>query len=74
MYLWTSLDTYCTQNDIRDVAMIKIDVEGYEGEVLKGAGKVLEYKPHINLELHLDDLKNFGLDSGECTFLASHQR
>ena len=58
-----SLDSYCTQHEIRAVHMLKIDVEGYEGEVLKGASQLLESRPHINLELHLDDIGNFGWTS-----------
>ena len=58
-----SLDSYCTQRAIRTVHMLKIDVEGYEGEVLKGASQLLNSKPHINLELHLDDIGKFGWTS-----------
>lgn len=39
---------------------IKIDVEGYETEVLTGAQKILENKPKIDLELHINELKNKG--------------
>jgi FkbM family methyltransferase len=39
---------------------IKIDVEGYETEVLKGAEKILKNKPRIDLELHVNELKHLG--------------
>lgn len=38
---------------------IKIDVEGFEGEVLKGAKKILEKTPKVEIELHTEILKNF---------------
>lgn len=59
----TSLDAYCSEHKIQQVHMLKIDVEGYEGEVLKGAAQLLKSKPHINLELHLDDIGTFGWNS-----------
>ena len=37
----TTLDAYVEKNAIPKVALIKIDVEGFEGEVLKGAEKLL---------------------------------
>jgi FkbM family methyltransferase len=42
--------------------LLKIDVEGYEHEVLAGARQLLrEHKPAICLELHLDLLERRGL-------------
>jgi len=38
----TKLDTYCRENKINFIDFIKIDVEGYEKNVLDGAAKMLE--------------------------------
>ncbi|MDC0948993.1 FkbM family methyltransferase, partial [Gammaproteobacteria bacterium] len=61
---WTvpmiSIDDYCRDHQIDRVDVIKIDVEGYEGHVLKGASATLKSRPHINLELHQTDIVRFG--------------
>lgn len=41
-------------------SLLKIDVEGYETEVLKGARRVLATRPKIILELHTEFLADFG--------------
>ena len=55
-----SLDDYCTVQGIEKVDVLKVDVEGFEGEVLRGAARLLRERPHIDLELHLDDLAKYG--------------
>jgi FkbM family methyltransferase len=40
--------------------VIKIDVEGFELEVLKGATEVLKTLPRLAIELHLDMMKRYG--------------
>jgi FkbM family methyltransferase len=51
------LDTLVTER----VDMLKIDVEGYEGQVLAGAGSLLERdRPAIFLELHPHIIPRFG--------------
>ena len=46
--------------------LLKIDVEGYEAEVLKGAKRILSTKPKIVLELHNKKrLKKFGTSAEE---------
>ncbi len=40
----------------RNFSVLKIDVEGHELEVLKGAKETLSHKPKIFLELHLNQL------------------
>lgn len=48
----TTLDNYCLKNNIIPNG-IKIDVEGLEGLVIKGARRIMEqYKPWILLEFH----------------------
>ena len=54
------LDTYCSKNNILP-EVIKIDVEGAEGEVLRGSQYILEnYHPIIFLSLHPWALHEFG--------------
>ncbi|GEM_PF-983363 len=53
------LDTYAAQNNIMPT-FLKIDVEGYEFEVLKGAKKILETAPKILLEIHTEQLFMYG--------------
>jgi len=49
------------------VDFVKIDVEGYEYEVLQGAEKVLNsYKPTLFLELHPKGLFEYGSSVREC--------
>jgi hypothetical protein len=45
--------------DYQDVDMIKIDVEGYEMEVLKGATKTLESVQYLMIELN-NNTKKYG--------------
>jgi len=60
-----SLDDYCTEFDIANVDLLKIDVEGYEAQVLKGARKIMSQRPKIALELHLDDIASYGSSVNE---------
>ncbi len=49
--------------DVAKIDFIKIDVEGFEWEVLQGAGEVLKkHKPVLLVELHTLYLKNYGID------------
>ncbi|SPJ29592.1 FkbM family methyltransferase [Falsiruegeria mediterranea] len=44
--------------DIKDVSLVKIDVEGAEVEVLKGAARtILNFKPHIYVEAERENLR-----------------
>lgn len=58
-----SLDDYCAQNGIERVGLLKIDVEGFEAKVLAGARRLLDSRPRMDLELHLDDLARYGSDA-----------
>jgi FkbM family methyltransferase len=47
-------------------AVVKVDVEGHELEVLRGAGRLLrDHHPLLLLELHLDLLERRGVRPGE---------
>jgi FkbM family methyltransferase len=55
----TTLDRLCAARDFwPDV--VKIDVEGMEGRVLRGAAEVLRRRPVIHLELHPQALERLG--------------
>lgn len=54
----TTLDDHVSENKIDRLDMIKIDVEGYELNVLEGAKKVIErFRPKILIESFLDEKK-----------------
>ena len=50
--------------EYEDVDMIKIDVEGYEMEVLKGATKTLESVKYLMIELN-NNTKKYGSNNIE---------
>jgi FkbM family methyltransferase len=53
-----SLDDYvATQSTLP--TFIKIDVEGYESEVLKGATKILKTLPKLEIEIHTEILSRY---------------
>jgi FkbM family methyltransferase len=61
----TRLDDYWNQID-REVKLIKIDVEGAELEVLRGAEKLLKrWKPKLLIEVHGFALPSFGTSVNE---------
>lgn len=47
----TTLDGFCQREELWPT-FVKIDVEGYEVEVLKGAGRLLATLPGLAIELH----------------------
>ena len=60
------LDDYVAAHNIRDIAFMKIDVEGAEHLVLKGAENVLKrYCPVIMLELYKPHIECFGYSPEE---------
>ena len=55
----TALDHFCEINQIDRVNLVKIDVEGFELQVLEGARRLLSGNPKLAIEIHQDHLKNF---------------
>lgn len=57
------LDDYIKENKIENIDLLKIDTEGFEFNVLKGAHKNLEYIKIIYFEHHFDNMiiKNYNL-------------
>lgn len=62
-----TLDNLCEQEGIVGAKLVKIDVEGAEGEILKGASGLLSEKriPHIVMEVNNEGLKHMGTNIGE---------
>jgi len=70
-----TLDKYCEANGIKEIALLKIDVEGHELDVLKGATKMLEQRSiraitfefggcNIDTRIFLQDYWYFILNKG----------
>lgn len=58
-----TLDKFLNGNK---VDYVRMDVEGYEMNVLKGMAKVLkEHKPRLFIEVHRDKLRNYGSSQRE---------
>jgi len=55
----TTLDAYAAAAGVRPT-FVKIDVEGYEADVLKGATAVLAGLPKLSIELHPRALPRYG--------------
>jgi FkbM family methyltransferase len=66
----TTLDRYMETHSPGKVDFLKIDVEGYEYAVLKGAEKVLiEHRPKLFIELDDDNLRKQGASASTVTHL-----
>jgi len=59
----TTLDSYCKSNACQKIDLLKIDVEGFELDVLRGATELLRTAPQLALELHNDLLPSAGASS-----------
>lgn len=59
-----ALDDYCSRHELWPT-VIKIDVEGYEVEVLAGARALLRSKPRLAIELHPDLLSRRGQNADD---------
>ena len=53
-----TLDDYAKAQSIMPT-FLKIDVEGYEGEVLKGASEILKTRPKLEIEIHTEILSRY---------------
>ena len=60
----TTIDEFCKQQNIAEVDFIKIDVEGFEFHVLKGAEKLLSKKnaPHLCIEMNIPCFQDMGIN------------
>ena len=54
----TTIDNICFKNNINEIDVLKIDTEGSELNVLKGASKMLKNTKIILVEI-LDEKKNY---------------
>lgn len=51
-----TLDQYCAENNVESVYLIKVDVQGFEIEVLKGAGRILGTTDYVFVEAGIERL------------------
>jgi FkbM family methyltransferase len=74
----TSLDNFCAQEKVADLNLLKIDVEGYEMEVFKGAQITFEkFRPIILCEIFPDEervryFRDFSVKHGYMLLLVLH--
>ncbi len=61
-----TVDSFVKEHNVKDITFVKIDVEGNEFKVLKGAEETLkEYKPLVYCELLRKHAKRFGYHPNE---------
>ena len=61
----TTIDDLCSSTDLH-LDLVKIDIEGYEVQALKGAEKVLRTdRPAISLEIHPERIRELGRSVNE---------
>ena len=69
----TTLDDYCLEREINQVYLLKIDVQGFEMEVLKGAASVLPRTDYVFVEAGIQRLYDGAPSFAEvCLFMESH--
>jgi len=54
-----TLDKFCKDNSISFIDILKIDTEGFEANVLRGAQKILSKTRYLHLEISLEDNDNY---------------
>lgn len=54
-----TLDKFCRTNSLKDIDLLKVDVETFETEVLKGAKKTLESTKYLLLEISVERNPNY---------------
>jgi FkbM family methyltransferase len=63
---FTSIDEYVRVNGINNIDLIKLDVDGYEFQILQGAKNVLYvFKPLLLIELGVYTLRSVGDEASE---------
>ncbi|MEL6494968.1 MAG: FkbM family methyltransferase [Cyanobacteria bacterium J06623_7] len=60
----TTLDDYAKITSLMPT-FLKIDVEGYEAEVLKGASEILKTRPKLEIEIHTEILSRYNTSVAE---------
>ena len=69
----TTLDAYCSEHQIGEIYLIKIDIQGYELKALRGAMQTLRHTRHILVESSIRPLYEGGARFTEVhEFLAQH--
>lgn len=69
----TTLHKFALNNQLTQISIIKIDVEGYEFQVLQGAQRILkEQKPALFIELDDNNLKDQGSSAAELILFLSN--
>lgn len=65
----TTLDAYLARCGWPAVAFVKIDVQGYEPEVLRGMAETLARNPgvHVAIEIHPSGIAELGFDAADLT-------
>ncbi len=58
-----TLDNFIVKNNVKSVDLLKIDVEGFEHLVLKGAIKTLPKTKYLFIEITVEDNKNYTMSS-----------
>ena len=58
-----TLENFCVENNIREIDLLKIDVEGYELKVLLGAKSIIKNVKFIIIEIQKNDMyQNYSKD------------